>query len=153
MKNVHAEKEEWISVSERILHEQPERLQELLLDISRRHPEMSFYAADLARLRMAGREREKELEELWQARSEDRIDAIVNNHFPAGDPLCRALSFLAGLVRTRLTGRERGQAGRDLCHRGEDSPRLSRSCPEGTTAFGLRAPGGTSPSPPSGRPH
>ncbi len=113
MKTMQTGKEGWISVSERILHEQPERLQELLLDISRRHPEMSFYATDLARLRMAGRE--QELEQLWQARSVERIDAIINRRYEADDPTCRAMAFLATLVRAKLE-RNRGTEGSTQIH-------------------------------------
>ncbi len=94
--------EQWISMSERILNEQPERLQRLLLDIARNHPEMSFFATDLARLRMAGREWDQELRRLWQARSAARIDAIVNKPRSTEDPVCRPLPFLAALVRSRL---------------------------------------------------
>ncbi|HEB51582.1 MAG TPA: hypothetical protein ENI89_13325 [Desulfobulbus sp.] len=119
VKNVHGWREEWIAVSERILREQPEKLQELLLDIAKKYPEMSFFATDLARLRMAGGEHEKELEQLWQAPSVERIDAIVNSTHQAGDPARRALRFLACLVRTRLdsgTCQEKERPGGGLFH-------------------------------------
>ena len=99
----------WISVSERILNEQPERLQGLLLDISIRYPEQSFFAADLARLRMAGEEMEERLQQLWRARSADTLDSIARCR--QEEPACRVLNFLADLVRSRLDGNTPSSAG------------------------------------------
>ncbi|GEM_PF-3371520 len=98
MGNHIGHREEWIAVSERILHARPEELQQLLLDISKQHPEMSFYATDLARLRMAGRKKAKELEQLWRDRSAERINAMARSRPGTTDPGSRALAFLATLV-------------------------------------------------------
>ncbi len=112
--SIRKKEEMWLSLSERILNERPERLQELLLEISKKHPEMSFYATDLARLRMAGGEKAEELRRLCRSRSVDRIEAIAGR---GRDPGCRALAFLAGLLRTSLAGGDgERNSGRGVSH-------------------------------------
>ena len=93
----------WLSTTSQVLHEQPERLQKLVLQISKKNPAMGFYASDLARLRMSGMEMEDILTRIWNADSVHIVDQIVNRQPEAEHPCSGALAFLADLIKSDLT--------------------------------------------------
>ena len=95
--------EKWLATTSQVLHERPERLQKLVLHISKKDPEMGFYAADLACLRMSGLEMDKLLSRIWNADSVRNIDEILDRQPPRRYPSCQAMNFLASLIKLDLT--------------------------------------------------
>lgn len=101
--NVQAGK--WLNTTSQVLHERPERLQTLVLQISIKNQEMGYYASDLAKLRMSGLVMEDILIRLWNADSVDHVDQILKRQILANLPSTPALAFLADLIKTDLVKR------------------------------------------------
>jgi hypothetical protein len=107
--NYQEEKWSWMSTSSQILHERPERLQYLVMQIAEKHPEMGCYASDLARLRMSGIVMENMLFMIWKADSLGQIDQLVSQSCQYDHPCSGALTVLADIIKQFLAtedGRE-----------------------------------------------
>ena len=98
-----AQVRQWLTTTSQILHERPERLQKLVLHISRKNPDMGFYAANLAGLRMAGMEMDAALSRLWNADSARHIDEILDSSPLVDHPSSQAVTFLATLIKIDMT--------------------------------------------------
>jgi len=95
----------WLNTTSQVLHERPERLQKLVLQISEKNQEIGFYASDLAKLRMSGLVMEDILIRIWNADSVGNVDQILERQILANIPCTPALSFLADLIKTDLARR------------------------------------------------
>ena len=93
----------WIATTSDVLSVKPEGLQKLLLQISKKNPDVSFYASDLARLRMSSREMENMLTRIWHADSISSIDQIISRQSKADHPCSGALKFFVNLIKINLT--------------------------------------------------
>ncbi len=96
----------WLTTTSRILHERPERLQHLVMQIADKYPEMGCYASDIARLRMSGIVMENLLFMLWKADSSRQVDSILDQSFQFEHPCTGALSVLADLIKQDLTSQQ-----------------------------------------------
>jgi hypothetical protein len=94
---------QWLATTSQVLHERPERLQKLVLHISKKNPDLGFYAADLASLRMSGLEFDNILAGIWNADSVRRIDEIIRRQPADGHPAAQAIEFMAALIKADLT--------------------------------------------------
>jgi hypothetical protein len=92
---------QWLQVSGQILQVEPDRLQRQLLQISKKRPALSCYAAELAQLRMISPEMEQALLTMLTAKSEHSVDRITDR-ICREQPVHRALLFLAGLMKQGL---------------------------------------------------
>jgi len=99
--------EKWLSTTSRVLYERPERLQKIVLDISRHTPEMGFYASDVAKLRMSGLVMEDILFGIWNADSTGSVDQLLKQQSMTYMPHFPALSFLAELIKSDLNRKQR----------------------------------------------
>jgi hypothetical protein len=97
-----AQTQKWLSTTSDILSAQPEGLQKLLLQISKKDPDVSLYASDLAKLRMSGMEMENILTRIWHADTISCIDQIISRQSGTGHPCPGALIFLAELIKINL---------------------------------------------------
>jgi len=97
----------WLNTTSQILHERPENLQKIVLQISKENPEIGFYASDLAKLRLSGLVMEDILVRIWNADSAAHVDQHLNRQILANLPSTPALSFLAELIKTDLTREKR----------------------------------------------
>ncbi|RUM35544.1 MAG: hypothetical protein DSY50_04460 [Desulfobulbus sp.] len=95
----------WLSATSRVLHERPERLQHLIMQIANNSPEMGRYASDLARLRMSGIIMENMLFKIWKANSSRQVDQIILQSYQFEHPCTGALTVLADLIKKDLSGR------------------------------------------------
>ena len=99
---INLQTEKWLSTTSEVMGAQLEGLQELLLRISKKDPDVSFYASDLAKLRMSGLEMENTLSRIWNADSTSTVDQIIIGHYETKHPGIGALTFLADLVKIKL---------------------------------------------------
>jgi len=99
----------WFSTTSSILHERPERLQNLVLQVAKSSPEMGRYASDLARLRMSGIVMENMLFMIWKARSSVQVDQIITQSCLFEHPCTGALTVLADVIKKDLSGRDKRQ--------------------------------------------
>jgi len=99
---INAQAKKWLSTTSDVLSVQPEGLQKLLLQISKKNPDVSFYASDLAKLRMSGVEMEDILTRIWNADSISSVDQIISRQSGTEHPCPGALIFLADLIKINL---------------------------------------------------
>jgi hypothetical protein len=99
----------WLSTTSSVLHERPERLQNLVMQVGKTSPEMGRYASDLARLRMSGIVMENMLFMIWKARSSGQVDEIITQSYQFEHPCTGALTVLADLIKKDLSVRDRQQ--------------------------------------------
>ena len=101
---MNTQSRKWFSTTFQVLYERPERLQKIVLHISKENPEMGSYASDLARLRMSGLVMEDILIRIWNADSVGHVDQILKQQILVNFPCTPtpALAFLADLIKTDL---------------------------------------------------
>jgi len=92
----------WFSTTSQVLYERPERLQKIILHISKENPGMGFYASDLAKLRMSGLVMENILVGIWNADSVYHVDQLLKRQILANIPSSPALVFLAELIKADM---------------------------------------------------
>ncbi len=90
----------WLTATSQVLYGRPERLQQLVLEITEQTPELGCYASDLARLRMSGLIIESMLYKLWNAKTADLVDQLIQKQWD--HPCAGAIHVLANLVKNDL---------------------------------------------------
>ena len=99
---INLQTKKWLRTTSEVLNAQPEGLQKLLLQISMKDPDVSFYASDLAKLRMSGMEMENTLTRIWNADSSSTVDQIIIHQYETKHPCIGVLTFFADLVKNNL---------------------------------------------------
>ena len=90
----------WLTATSKVLYERPERLQQLVMEIAEKNPEIGCYASDLARLRMSGLLLESLLFKLWNADSVDYVDQVMQEQWQ--HPCAGVVHVLANLIKNDM---------------------------------------------------